>query len=200
MLVNLVVNGLGLFTLLFIFWKRLKEDYESEIIFKTSTNIVLGLLVGFLLSNKFFPDWFLYAEFLGINVGVGLSVTNFKMRFYETFEAAVISFLPWLSLVFLGDSITASSLSSFLGFLVILIIIFFYYYMDTHYRDFTWYPSGKVGFAGLASLTLVFVVRSLLAIFGISVLSFVGNYEAIMSGVLAFISLLLLFRLGRKSY
>src|SRR3989344_7588111 len=100
-------------------------------------------------------------------------------------------------MVFLMDSVINFSFSSFAGFLTTLVMIFVYYYFDQHYKNFSWYKSGKLGFSGLAVLTLIFITRALLAIFTDGVLSFVSKYEVIASGLGTVIALLLIFRLGK---
>ncbi|HKB88607.1 MAG TPA: hypothetical protein VKC53_03065 [Patescibacteria group bacterium] len=198
MIASLLTNLLGILVFLFIFWKRLREDYSPEIIFKTAFNILVGVLIGFLVSFKFAPTWFLWIAFLGATIGLIFGIFRLRIKFYETFEAIIISGFPWVSFVFLLDSVRDSSLSSFLAFIAILIFVFISYYLDSHYKNFTWYKSGKIGFAGILTLSLFFITRSILAIFGINMLSFVVlKVEAIISAAAAFICFVLLFNLGR---
>lgn len=198
MILAIGVSILGALVFLFIFWKRLKEDYSSEIIFKTAFDILTGILVGSLISLRFMPLGFFWFTALGSLVGLGLAVFRLKIRFYETIEAQIVSTLPWVSFIFLLDSVTHSSLSSFLAFVVILLFIFVAYYLDAHYKNFTWYKSGKIGFAGMVTLSLFFVVRSILAIFNIAMVSFVGSkVEAIVSGVVAIICFVLVYNLAK---
>ncbi len=194
----MAVNVLGIFIFLFVFWKRLREDYSSEIIFKTAFYILIGILIGFLLSLKFLPVAFFWFTFVGALLGLGFAIWRLRVRFYETFEALTISSFPWLSFVFLLDSVVNASLVSFLAFVAILVFVFISYYLDTHYKTFTWYKSGKIGFAGLLTLSFFFIVRSVLAIFTVNMLSFVVlRVEAVISGAAAFICFVLLFNLGR---
>lgn len=197
MLVNIAITLLGILIFLFIFWKRLKEDYASEIIFQSATYIILGIFIGSFLASRLFPIWFFWASLLGASIGLTLAIIRFRIKFYESLEAFIIASLPWLSLVFLAASVITSSLSSFLAFLAILIMVFLSYWLDTHYKSFAWYKSGKIGFAGIATAALIFLLRSGLAIGGVSMLSFVGRSEAIISGVMAFCGFILLFNLGR---
>jgi hypothetical protein len=197
MLVNIAITLVGVLIFLFIFWKRLKEDYASEIIFQSATFIILGIFVGSFLSSRLFPVWFFWISLLGGSIGLTLAIIRFKIKFYESLEAFIIASLPWLSLVFLANSVATSSLSSFLVFLAILIMVFLSYFLDTHYKSFTWYRSGKIGFAGIATASLVFLIRAVLAIGGVSVLSFAGRFEAIISGVMAFCGFILLYNLGK---
>lgn len=198
MIVGTLVSLLGVIVFLFIFWKRLKEDYASEIIFKTAFSIIFGVIIFTLISFRFFADWFLFGGMLGALIGLWISVARLKIRFYETLEAFVVGSLPYLSFVFLTDSVATSSLSSFSGFLMILVLLFVFYFLDVNYKNFTWYRSGRIGFVGLSTLAIFFLVRSTIAIFGITMLSFVGKYESIVSGIMAFIICLVLFNLGRK--
>ncbi len=199
MLVNLGVGLSGTLIFLFIFWKRLKEDYASDIVFKSATYILACFLLGYVLSLKYLPQAYLYFIFLGVLIGVWLTIFKLKIKFYELTDAVIIAFLPWLSLTFFKDSIQSSSFVSFIAFLYVLLIIFLYYYFDTHYKEFSWYKSGKVGFSGMAALAIIFLTRSLVAVLGISVLSFVGRFEGIIAGALAFAAFLLLYNLGRKT-
>ena len=188
---------MGILIFLFIFWKRLKEDYAAEVIFQSATYILVGLGVGWAASARFFPVWFFWAEIAGGLIGLAFAILRFRVKFYETFEAFIIGSLPWLSLVFLKDSVVKSSLSSFLAFIFILIMVFVSYYFDVRYKGYRWYKSGKIGFAGLAVAALIFLTRSAIAIVKVPVLSFVGRSELVVSGIAALVSLLLLYNLGR---
>lgn len=198
MIADTLATVLGIIIFLFLFWKRLKEDYAAEIIFKSAFYILVGVAVGWVVSFKFFPPAFLWLAFFGALAGLGLSVRSFRVRFYETLEAMIIGSLPWISLTFLKDSVLGSSLPSFIAFLAILVVIFVYYYFGQHYKEFGWYKSGKIGFSGLATLAIIFLVRSGVALAGVPMVSFLGKYEAVASGVAAFVSFMLIFNLGRK--
>jgi len=198
LIASVLINPLGILIFLFIFWKRLREDYSSEIIFKTAFDILAGILIGFLFSLKFNQIGFFWPVFIGSCLGLGLALFGLKIKFYETFEAFIISTFPWMGFIFLLDSIKHSSLSSFLAFIAILIFVFISYYLDTHYKNFTWYKSGKIGFAGIVTLSIFFIARSALAIFGIHMISFVSlRIEAVVSAAAAFICFILLFNLAR---
>ncbi|HUC94805.1 MAG TPA: hypothetical protein VMR19_02295 [Candidatus Saccharimonadales bacterium] len=197
MLINIGVSIFGILIFLFLFWKRLREDYAANIIFESAAYILIGIGLGFVVSLKFFPAWFFWATLSGALLGLLSVILRFKIKFYETLEAFVIGSLPWLGLIFLEDSVVKSSLSSFLAFLGILIMLFIAYYFDTHYKGFSLYKSGRIGFTGLAMVALIFLVRSLIAIAKVPMLSFVGIREAPISGVLMLLSLVLLFNLGK---
>jgi hypothetical protein len=197
-MITVLVNILGVLIFLFILWKRLKEDYASQVVFSSAFYILLGLTVGYLVTFFFFKQWFFWGAFVGSMLGLGISVFKLRLRFYETFEAMVLSFLPALSLIFLKDSVINSSLVSFSAFLVVLFVIFVFSFLDGHYREFTWYTSGKIGFVGLSTLGFFFLIRTGVAIFFHDVLSFVGKSEVFVSGTLAFICFLMIFNLARK--
>jgi hypothetical protein len=197
LIASTALNLVGVLMFLFLFWKRQKEDFSSEIIFRLATHILVGIGIGGLTSLYLIEYW-IWLSFLGGLIGLLSAIYRLKTKFHEIFEAFVIGALPWLSGVFLLHSVRERSLSSFLGFLVILIIIFVSYWLDAHYKNFSWYKSGKIGFTGLATLAIIFAFRSGLAIAGVSVLSFVGKFEHILSGVGLLASLLLLINLGRR--
>lgn len=199
MLSSLIVTVSGVLAFLFLFWKRLREDYAPGIIFESAFYIVLGIGISQFVSLRFLPNWFFWAGLFGSIAGIYLGHLRFKIRFYESLEGLVIGLLPWVSFVFLKDSVIHSSLNSFLAFLVTLLAIFIFYYLDVHFREFTWYKSGKVGFAGVSTLAIIFTVRSAIALFGISVLTFSGKYEGAFSATAALFCFILIYNLSRST-
>lgn len=198
LLVDYITNILGVFVFLFIFWKRQKDDFSSDIIFKLAFNILVGITIGGFVAKFFIKEWWMWSEFVGGVAGLTLGMLRLRLKFFEIFESFVIASLPWLSLEFLINSVKTSSLSSFLGFLTILLIIFISYWFDASYKNFTWYKSGKIGFSGLATLALIFLTRFGLALGGFSVLSFVGKFEWILSLVGFLLAMSALVYLSRK--
>ena len=183
MLVNVLVIFFGIIISLFIFWKRLREDYSGEIIFNSIFIVFISLFTAHLVSLRFFPVWFFWADFLAVLIGLSTSVYKNKIRFYESLEALVFSLTPLLSLSFLQDAVKNSSLFSFIAFTVILLLIFVFYYIDSHYKNFSWYLSGKIGLSGLSILFLFFLIRAIIATFFPSVLSFSGKFDPLISGL-----------------
>lgn len=198
MLVKLVLDILGVFLFLFIFWKRQKEDYSSDIVFQTVTAVLIGMGVGFLASKLFIPGWFFWTSFAGSLLGMGAMIKKYKLRFYETYESLVLAFMPIVSIMFFKDSISNSSLNSFISFVASLILIFFAYYVDMNYKGYSWYKSGKIGFTGLFVSLLFFLTRSVVAIAGLNMISFTGKIEIVISGILTIGFVFLLINLGRK--
>ncbi len=198
MLVNILTSILGILMFLFVFWKRLKEDYSPEIIFQVAVAILIGISAGRILSSLFFKDWFFWATLMGALLALFLMRIKFKLRFFETLEALILSSMPWLAISFLKNSVMTASLSSFLAFLAILSMIFLSYYLDVNYKSLRWYKSGKVGFAGLSIAIIFFLTRTVLAILGVTMLSFVGKFEVVISGILTIVCLLLLLKLNNE--
>jgi hypothetical protein len=185
----LIANVLGIFLFLLLIWKRLKDDYHYEKIFNLCAFVLSGFLLGLVISKSFLPTFWFWIIVSGIVLGFGIGINRLKIKFFESFEGLIIGILPWTGLFFLSDAIINASLSSFLLFWFTLICVFLFYFLDSHYRRFTWYKSGRVGFAGVLTLAVFFVIR---AIF------FVSTYESYVSGTVAFLLFLLLFNLSRS--
>jgi len=199
MLVNISLNTLGLVVFLFLFWRKLKEDYISSQIFSTSFLILLLLSVGYLISQKYFPFWRFWVSLSGVMLGLIISTLRLRLRFYETFETLIIAFIPWLSMIFLSDAITNSSVFSLIAAVVTMLFTLLYGVLNVRYKDFGWYKSGRIGFAGLTTFGIYFLVRGVVAIFAPFMLSFSGRYETILSGVVAFFLFLGVFNLSRSN-
>lgn len=197
MLAKIAFNTLGVLIFLFVFWKRLKEDYTTSQIFTTGLYMIVGISLATVFSRKFLEHWWFWLSFIGAALGLILGILKFKLRFFETFEAGVAATFPWLGVVFLSDSIEKSKPASFIGFIVIILLTVLFYFLDAHYKKFTWYKSGRVGFTGLTTLGLLLLLRAAVAPIVPDMLSFSGKYEAIISGILAFVSFLLVFNLSR---
>lgn len=207
---NLVsgVSVLGFLPFLFVFWRRLKEDYSSSQIFESGFYIIFGVfflgllglwvLPAFVHSSPIFSTaglWF-WGAFAGFVLGLTISVVKLNLRFFESFEAGSLGMLIWLALIYLTDSLKNSSLPSLIAFGVCLALICLFFFLSGRYKKFTWYRSGKIGFTGLATLGIFFFFRVLVALFFPFVLSFVGRVDALLSGAVSFILFLLLYNLA----
>lgn len=155
-------------------------------------------MFGYLIAVRFSYTIFFWLCLVGAIAAITASSFRLRVRFYEVLESFVIAILPWLSFVYLLDSVVNSSFISFLAFLGVLVFIYMFYLFDVNYKSFVWYKSGKIGFAGLATLASLFLVRFVLAIFKPVMLSFVGKFEPAMSGV-ALLAVLVLLLLLSKS-
>jgi hypothetical protein len=195
---SVFTNLVGVLVFLFIFWKRLKDDFSSDIVFKVASYVLVGIFVGYSISLWLIKPYFLWFGFLAGIIGLLIAVYLTKVKFYETFESVVVASLPWIGFIFLLNSTQASSLSSFLGFLGILILVFISYFLDTHYKTFSWYKSGRIGFTGVAILFLIFLIRLSLAILKIGMLSFVSlPFELLLSGMGMVTCLVLFYNLSK---
>ncbi len=198
-LANIILNALGLLVFLFLFWKRLKDDYTSNQIFSTSFLILFAVIVSSLISTNFFVNQMFWLNFLAVSIGLTVGVLRYKLRIYESLEAAVISILPWIGLRFLSDSITNSALPLLIASGVILLLILLFFVFDRHYKRFSWYKSGRVGFAGLTILGIFFLIRAVVAAAFGDVLSFWNVYDTILSAAVAFFAFLTVYNLAQKS-
>jgi len=189
MLISLTLNLLGVVLFLFLFWRRLKEDYSREIVFGSAFLILLGVVIGFWLSTSFFPNWIFWFEAFGAFLGFSWGVFKYSLRFFEAFEASFLGLLPWLALFFVTKVIYVS--------MAILVLIVLFIYLNAKYKNFAWYKSGRIGVAGLLTAGVFFVGRASLAIFNPTMVSFAGRSEIILSAISAFTIFLLVYNLAK---
>ncbi len=194
----IIASLIGTATFLFIFWKKLKEDYLPDQIFMIAFYVIVGIVLGYFLSTKVLTSWWFWIEVIFSLLGLTAGLVRYKFRFYESFEAYVVGLLPWFSLVLFADSVLNANLSSFIAFSFIIVLIGLYYFLDTHYKNFSWYASGRVGFAGLVTAGIFFLVRATLALFSIPVLSLAGRLDSIFSGLVGFLMFFLVYNLARS--
>lgn len=199
MITSIVLNLLGLLFFLFIFWRRLKEDYIGNQIFGTSFIILVALFAARIIAEQIAAGFWFWVSTFSVGVGVAFGIAKYNLKLFETLEAAISGLLPWISFYFLEDSIKTSSVSSMVGFLVVMLLVILFFILDKHYKKFTWYRSGKVGFSGLTVLGTFFLIRAAVELFYDGVLSFSGNQDIYLSAIVAFISFFILFNLARKN-
>lgn len=198
MLSNVLFNSTGALLFLFLFWKRLKEDHISNQIFSSAAFLLFAVFIAKIISNAFLPNWWFWITFGAVSVAFALGIIRYRLRIFETLEATVVSFLPWLSFFFLSDSIANSSISSLIASLAIFLLVIIFFLLDKHYKKFSWYKSGRVGFTGLTILGLFFIIRGSVALAFPDMLSFSGKHDVYLSAIVAFASFLVVFNLSRS--
>jgi hypothetical protein len=194
----IITHILGILIFLFLLWKTLKDDYQYEKIFSLGFVVLVSVAVSILVLN--FTPYLYWFWIMGtiMTISIALAIRKQRMKFFEVIEGFAISILPWLSFYFLNDSIQKSSLSSFLAFWLTLICIFIYFLLKNYYRTFSWYKSGRVGFAGISTLLIFFIVRMISSIFFPYIISFSGKSEIFFSGSTALLLGILLYNLYSK--
>lgn len=195
-MIGLTVSLFSILVSFFVYWKKLREDYPAQVIFSSAFIVLMAGMAGLLASDFWVKEWFFWLIFGGTLLGFAFSVLRYKMKFYETLDALILSLVPFMALFFLRDSVINTELSSFLAFLVMLALGLSYYFLDLNYKGFVWYRSGRVGFSGLCTSGLFFLIRAGVAIFNSNVLSFVGKGEVYLSGFVAVTCFLLVWKLG----
>jgi len=200
---TLALLFLGFFTYLFVFWRRLKDDYASPLIFVSSFfQLVLIILIYFaanrFLAPKLYPSeliapqglWF-WAVIASLFVSQIVIARLTEMKYYEVFEASALSSLYLLIAFFLGKTL-------FLGAGLSLGLVALYYFLDHNYKRFAWYRSGKVGFSALTTLAIFFLVRALVAFIAPEALLLFGKIDTIISSLAAMITFASLYQLAES--
>ncbi len=196
---KILIHIPALILFLFIYWKRLKEDYSATLIFNSAFLVAIFVLAGGLIAFKYFSDWWFWYGLVGALIGFSISTYRHRLAFYESLEALVVGLLPWLGIIFLWSFIVNRDVATGIGVLIISVLIFAYLLLNMHYKTFSWYKSGRVGFSGLTILGTFFLVRAAIAIFFPSMLSFTGIFDAIISGLISFTAFIAVFNLSRKA-
>lgn len=196
---NWIIQIFAILIFLFFFWRKLKDDYIQDQIFSTAFYVILISIFFILLSKFLLPKWWFWFGFLGFLIGLMIGISRFKLRIYETFDAAIFSFLPSAFAYSLYESTRSSDWYLLAHSVLFLVIFLLYLFFNRNYKKFSWYKSGRVGFAGLAAGGVYFLVRAAIAFKLSFMISFVGEFEPILSGVLAFLIFLLIFNLSVKT-
>src|SRR3989344_6756046 len=170
---------------LYIFWKQLREDYISNQIFSTAFYLLIGMSVGALIADNFYAALSFWLIIVGLIIGFWMASVRYRMRFYETTEAAISGLLVILTLYHLYQLIIQRSIYNAVWLGITLVLLMLHSYLRRHYKKFAWYKSGKVGFTGFTVVGLYFLIRALIALFIPHMVSFLSIYDSIISGIIA---------------
>lgn len=204
--ISLLILALGVFFALFLFWKLLKEDYEDSDIFALWFISLLGGVFGFGATNFLFPRDGLAGGVILAFVSGLMYAKRFKMNLVEIFEAGLPALLLFLIFFLLSKLFEGLSLGLVAEFLLVILALALFVFFKTHYRRFLWYPSGKVGFASLATSAVYFLLRGLVEILAPRVLSFnlvlFSDYVGtVFGGFVALWSIVVLYiQSGRRDF
>lgn len=199
MIFDIIIIVLGNLAFLYLFWKKLHDDYTADEIFSSAYYIILFITLFVVFFLRFAPQFWFWGSVLGIALGSLYSHKKNNLRSMELVESLVISLLPGLLLIYLLNYIRLREISSLFFVIVISFLIGVYRLLNKHYKKFSWYKSGKVGLSGLLVLGIFFLIRSAVAISFVFVLSFAGKYEVYFSGISAFFFFLAVFHLARRA-
>jgi len=198
MVISLSLGFVGILIFLYLIWKRLKEDYSSENIFSLAVFVLAGMLLGYLASRFYFPKWWFWFEAFGAFLGFSYAVLKYNLRFFETFETVFIGLMPWLIIYYSNNLITCPTLVPILVTASVVVLLLLFWFIDSRYKNFSWYKSGRIGLAGLVTAAFFFLTRAAIATFFPFMVSFVGKSEVILSGVCAFTLFLLIYNLSKE--
>jgi len=193
-----VFTLIGSLSFLYLFWRKLKEDYTANQIFNTGFYVLFGIFLFSILGLNFAFKWTFWISFAGSLFGLFVGISRFKLKLFETLEGWVLGLLGVMMAFYVFNWLKSFSPIEFAPVVVTFLFIFFYFFLDSRYKQFSWYRSGRIGFAGLVTLGSFFVVRSIVALFYPNMLFFVGKSEPIISGIVAFSAFMVLLNLARK--
>lgn len=162
MFLMIIANILGFFFFLYFLWRKLKEDYQYERIFNLGFSTIIGIFISHLFILYFHLSYQFWIYLLGAILGSSFLVVKQRMKFFEVFEGLTVGLYAYSIIVYLSDAITSKSLNSFLLFWFSSISMLVYFYLNSKYRSFVWYKSGRVGFSSMVSLIIFFISRAVM--------------------------------------
>jgi hypothetical protein len=191
---------LGIVFFLFFFWRRLKEDYSGQTIFSSAFLVLIGIVLALIMTyiaSLPLAFWF-WAGLIGSLSGLGIGILKYDLRFFETLEAAGVGLLILVGFGYLAWALITGDPLFLIMLTVIFVLVLIFYFLEGRYRQFSWYKSGKLGFSGLMSLGIFFVVRVIIALVFPNMIFLVGRLDGLLSAIVAFVLFLAVFNLSRS--
>lgn len=150
----------------FSIWRRLKEDYHEEEIFSLT---LLSLLAAVLVAKTLgvvtaSPSGFsLAGAFWGTVLAIKWYVLEIKKDVWEVFDSLALPLFGFLFWGGVGLFLTNGRWQDLFLLAAGVLGRPVFNYLQSHYRSFSWYKSGKIGFLFWASSFLFF-----LTVFGVA--------------------------------
>lgn len=180
----IVLSLLFYLTAVFLFsfslWRKLRDDYTNEQIFSWTLRVLATGLLGVWVAKTFLPQFTFFILLIFCSVSGLIFLKTLSFKFFELIDALAISIFyfvlfSWIGLGFSeGRNLFTINIYTTQQFYPHVFISFFSIYIylifKKYYRQFSWYPSGKVGFCGLASLAVFFLLNG-----GIEVVTHLNN-------------------------
>jgi hypothetical protein len=176
----------------------LKDDYSADQIFTTAFYIIVVAIVSQIISMRFFENWWFWIGFSATIAASVIGIRRFNMRTIETLESLFIAMQPVLFLFFSYRFYGSKNIFELVMAVVILFLFISFYVLDKHYKKFSWYKSGRIGFSGFMVTALLFLIRAVVASGNADVLSFSGKYEVVLSAAVSFLLFLEIYNLSRN--
>lgn len=201
-ILSIILWAIGVFLFSFTLWKALKEDYTRDTIYTFTLLILVFSALGGILGNKIAPEFTLWFVIL-TNVLLGsLVIKRLEIHFFELIDALVPASLYFLVFGHLGVFLLNLENRTYLGLLPMLIALaslFVFKFLVGRYRRFSWYPSGKVGFAGLATVGVYLLLHSVIK----PTLTGLSNQDIIVNAIIGVacalgLGYIIYLRSGRK--
>ncbi len=169
---------------LFFYWRRLKEDYTSNLLFASGIAMIVppavATLAVLVISKE--SGYAFWSAVVIYAVSFFIVIKKYKIRGFESFEASGIGLLAILLIWSILSFLSAVNVATFLLAILPIISYLAFVFLDGRYKRFTWYSSGRVGFAGCVGLLLYFLMRSVVVVFAPS--HMVSFSESIVLGKL----------------
>jgi len=206
----LVAYFLGVFAYAFVAWRKLHEDYISSLFFAIAFKIafistIFALISHFLIRSRIAQSSVLNPNglwFWGAVVGFICSLIYLQkknhLRIYEIFDAFGMGLVWWYLIFLLPQILIFQSINNLVVVGGLIVTLGLYEFFQKNYRKFSWYKSGKVGFSVLLAIGIFFLFRSIIAITDLSVISFVGKLDSVLSASVAFLMFYSLYNLSQS--
>ena len=186
---------LGWFVCLFLFWRSVKNEIEIKWFYKFSNRVVWLLIVVYAIAfiAKVSASFIIYPTLL---MYLLYSINKTKFDLWWILDSLCVPMSVLVILNNTGNVFFSSSIFNIVTIILsILYLIFALPFLTTHYRAFSWYPSGKNGF--------LFLFTNLVGLFYfllIAILQSSGLYWEKFALVVGFLVFLVLFyrRSGRN--
>lgn len=200
-IISFLALFLGVILFSFVLWRQLKEDYTHDQVFYFTLLLLLGSLLGWFVTGKFFADYSFWGFLVGILIFGIYGIKKIGLKLFELIDS-VSQGLFWLLFTFgvVGLVKAKPALEDIFFFLPLCFSLLAFHYFSRNYRRFSWYPSGKIGFVGFASLAVFFFVRFLIAFYFFFLVQSISNMaNLVLNMVAAGVCFLTIYlRSGRK--
>ena len=130
---------LSSFLFLFVYYRKLKEDFLPSQIFRDGTLILFCTGVGALISFFIAQQLWFWLSTIGFIIGLIFALIRSRIPILEGLEAASLGALWLLLFYYVFQLITKPTIPEWVGFGGIILTFLIYLFFTFNYKKFTWY-------------------------------------------------------------
>lgn len=188
---------LSFFSYLFFLWKYLRDDYDTNKIFTFGIATYFAFMLGLFIGTVVKEIWF-WTALLAYGMMFIFMIRKNHFKVIEAIEASTPGFVITYVLILIYGLLRNEGFETIVLSVTSLLLLAIFFILKKNYKRFNWYRSGRLGFASMVVLGLLFLIRAIASVLDFGSISLIGVVGFIPSAILSFFSFFTVYNLSQR--